>query len=69
MVTESAREKSYEVYELRLSHYISDRGDRHMLDMPLVVTMTFERVDNVPLPVCLNEIIDKMRAEMLKRTE
>ncbi len=69
MITESAEKKTYEVYELRLSHYISDRGDRHMLDVPLVVTMTFERANNAPLPVCLNEMIDKMRAEMLKRTE
>lgn len=56
----------YEVYELRLDHYIDDQGDRHPLDEPLVVRMVYDR-RYAPSPICINSMIDKMRDEMLKR--
>lgn len=56
----------YEVYELRLDHYIDDQGDRHPLDEPLVVRMVYDR-RYVPSSICINSMIDKMRDEMLKR--
>lgn len=56
----------YEIYELRLDHYIEDQGDRHSLDEPLVVKMMYDR-RYVPLSICINSMIDKMRDEMLKR--
>lgn len=56
----------YEIYTLRLDHYIEDQGGRHSLDEPLVVRMAYDR-RYVPLSVCINSMIDKMRDEMLKR--
>ena len=56
----------YEIYALRLDHYIEDQGDRHPLDEPLVVKMVYDR-RYIPLPICINNMIDKMRDEMLKR--
>lgn len=56
----------YEIYELRLDHYINDQGDRHPLDEPLVVRMVYDR-RYVPSPICINSMIDKMRDEILTR--
>ena len=56
----------YEIYALRLDHYIEDQGDRHSLGEPLVVQMAYDR-RYVPLPICINSMIDMMRDEMLKR--
>lgn len=55
-----------EIYTLRLDHYIEDQGNRHPLDEPLVITTVYDR-RYVPLPVCINSMIDKMREEMLNR--
>ena len=55
----------YEIYTLRLDYYIEDQGDRHPLDEPLVVKMVYDR-RYVPLSMCINSMIDKMRDEMLK---
>lgn len=56
----------YEIYELRLDHYIEDGGDRHTLDEPIVVRVLYDG-RYVPLSICINSMINKMRDEMLKR--
>lgn len=57
----------YETYELRLDHYIVDQdGDRHLLEKPLVIRMVNDR-RYAPISICINNMIDKMRDEMLKR--
>ena len=60
--------KPWEIYSLRLDHYIQDESGRHAIDEPLVVRMAYER-SHMPMPVCLNEMIDKMRKEVLRSTE
>ena len=56
----------YEIYALRLDHYILDQDGRHSLDEPIVVQMAYDR-KYMPLPICINSMIDKMREEMLTR--
>lgn len=56
----------YEIYALRLDHYIEDQDGRHLLDEPLVVKMVYDR-RYMPLSICINNMIDKMREEMLTR--
>ena len=60
--------KPWEIYSLRLDHYIQDESGRHAIDEPLVVRMAYER-SHMSMPVCLNEMIDKMRKEVLRSTE
>lgn len=55
-----------EIYRLTLSHYIESEEDRIMVDEPLVVQMIFDRT-YVPTPVCLNQMLDRMRDEVLRR--
>lgn len=56
----------YDIYALRLDHYIEDQSGRHLLDEPLVVKMAYDR-RYVLLPICINSMINKMRDEMLTR--
>ena len=56
----------YEIYALRLDHYIDDQGDRRPLGEPLVVQMAYDR-RYIPASICINSMLDKMRVEMLKR--
>ena len=57
-----------EVYSLRLDHYmVDDEGDRFKLEEPLAVQMIIDR-RTMPVPVCLNRMLDMMREEVLRRT-
>lgn len=55
-----------EIYRLTLSHYFGDEEDRIMIEEPLVVQMIFDR-QYTPTPVCLNQMLDRMRDEVLRR--
>lgn len=55
-----------EIYRLTLSHYLGDEEDRIMIEEPLVVQMIFDRTF-APTPVCLNQMLDRMRDEVLRR--
>ena len=55
-----------EVYRLRLDHYMDVEGCREKLEDPLVIQMIFDR-RYMPLPVCLNRMIDMMKDELLQR--
>lgn len=59
--------ESWEIYSLRLDHYIQDESGRHAIDEPLVVRVVYDR-RYMPISICLNEMIDKMRKEVLRRT-
>ena len=55
-----------EIYRLRLDHYIED-GEKHFqIDEPLVIQTIIDRT-YMPIPVCLNNMLDKMREELLNR--
>jgi hypothetical protein len=55
-----------EIYRLRLDHYIED-GEKHFqIDKPLVIQMIIDRT-YTPVPVFLNNMLDKMREELLNR--
>ena len=55
-----------ETYRLTLTHYIDD-GENHIpLEEPLVVQLVYDRTQ-VPLPICLNRMMDMMRKEILNR--
>ena len=56
----------FEIYRLRLDHYIDDGEKRHQIEEPLVVSMTFNTTF-MPASVCLNSMLDKMREEILSR--
>ena len=56
----------FEIYRLRLDHYIDDGEKRHQIEEPLVVSMTCDTTF-MPASVCLNSILDKMREEILSR--
>ena len=60
--------ESYEIYSLRLDHYIQDESGRHAIDEPLVVRMAYERNHYIPAPVCINHMLDELRREVLRRT-
>ena len=55
-----------EIYRLRLDHYIDDGEKRHRVEEPLVIQMIVNRT-YMPVPVCLNSMLDKMREELLTR--
>ena len=54
-----------EIYRLTLEHYIDNGKDRHRIDEPIVVQMV--HTTEVPVPVCLNRMLDMMKEELLKR--
>ena len=54
-----------EIYRLRLDHFFDDGEKRHPIEEPLVIQMV---VDSTwPVPVCLNNMLNKMREELLNR--
>lgn len=55
-----------EVYRLTLDHFINNNGERTRLEAPLVVEMICGS-SYTPQAICLNSMIDRMRAEILKR--
>lgn len=55
-----------EIYRLTLSHYIENEEERIRIDEPLVVQMIIDR-QYTPTPVCLNQMLDRMRDEVLRR--
>ena len=57
-----------ETYRLTLTHYIDDEKNHIPLEEPLVVQMVYDRTQ-VPLPICLNRMMDMMRGEILSRAE
>ena len=57
----------WEIYSLRLDHYIQDESGRHAIDEPLVVRMAYDR-SHMPMPVCINGMLEEMRKEFLRRT-
>ena len=57
----------WEIYSLRLDHYIQDESGRHAIDEPLVVRMVYDR-RYTSMPICVNHMLDEMRREVLKRT-
>lgn len=57
-----------EVYRLTLDHYIDDGEKHHQIEEPLVVAMMLDTTYK-PASVCLNSMLDKMREEMLRRTD
>ena len=54
-----------EIYCLTLEHYIDDGENRCKIDEPIVVQMV--HVTNIPVPICLNRMLDIMREELLRR--
>lgn len=59
--------KPWEIYSLRLDHYIQDESGRYSIDEPLVVKMVYDR-SYMPMPVCINGMLEEMRKEVLMRT-
>ena len=59
--------ESYEVYSLKLEHYIENKDGRHAIDEPLVVRMAYDRLYTL-MPICVNHMLDEMRREVLRRT-
>ena len=57
----------WEIYSLRLDHYIQDKSGRHAIDEPLVVRMVYDR-SYTPMSICINGMLEKMRKEVLSRT-
>ena len=55
-----------EVYRLILEHFIRYGEDGHRLEEPLVVEMFVDRQYG-PNAICLNQMLDMMRDEVLKR--
>lgn len=55
-----------EIYRLALDHFISNDGEHTRLEEPLVVQMIYDR-RYTPSAICLNSMIDRMRAEILRR--
>lgn len=53
-----------EIYRLTLEHYIDDGKNRYRIDEPIVVQMV--HVTEIPVPVCLNRMLDMMRGELLR---
>ena len=56
-----------EVYSLRLDHYILDGENKHKIEEPLVVQMIYDRRFG-PASICLNNMIDTMRTEIIRRS-
>ena len=55
-----------EVYRLTLDHFIDYGGERARLEEPLVVQMVCDR-SRVPVPICINSILERMHDEIMKR--
>lgn len=55
-----------EIYRLRLDHYFDDGEKRHQIEEPLIIQMIYNGM-SMPIPVCLNRMLDQMREEVLKR--
>ena len=55
-----------EVYRLRLDHHMIAGDTRIQLDEPLVVQLIIDR-SAVPVPICLNRMMDDMKAELLRK--
>ena len=53
-----------EIYRLTLEHYFDDGESRHRIDEPIVVQMV--HMTEIPVPVCLNRMLDMMREELLR---
>ena len=56
----------WEIYSLRLDHYIQDESGRHTIDEPRVVRMVYDR-SYMPMPVHINGMLEEMRKEVLRR--
>lgn len=58
-----------EVYRLTLEHYMEIDGTHIKLEDPFVAKMAYLSCDGryIPRAVCINEIFDKMKHEMLRR--
>lgn len=55
-----------EIYRLRLDHFFDDGEKQHQIEEPLVIQMMCDNT-YMPVPVCLNNMLDKMREELLNR--
>ena len=55
-----------EIYRLRLDHFFDDGENRHQIEEPLVIQMIINNT-YMSVPVCLNDMLDKMREELLNR--
>ena len=55
-----------EKYRLRLDHFFDDGEKRHQIEEPLVIQMIVDHT-YMSVPVCLNNMLDKMREELLNR--
>ena len=57
-----------EIYRLRLDRFMMDaeNGERHKLEEPLIVQMILDR-RYMPQAVCLNNMMDRRKAELLRR--
>ena len=55
-----------EVYRLTLDHFIDDGESRTRLDQPIVVQMFYDR-SYAPPAICINNMLEKMRDEVLRR--
>ena len=53
-----------ETYRLTLEHYIDNGKKHYRIDEPIVVQMIY--MTEVPVPVCINRMLDMMRRELLK---
>lgn len=58
---------SNEVYRLRLDHYMQDEDGSYPLEEPLVVQVIYDRQHGNPV-ICLNEMLNWMKDEVLRRT-
>ena len=54
-----------EIYRLRLDHFFDD-GEKHQIEEPLVIQMIVDST-YMPVPLCLNNMLDKMREELINR--
>lgn len=57
-----------EIYRLRLDHYMQDNDGQYPIEEPLIVQMVYDR-QHGNLPICLNDMIDKMRDAVLRKAE
>lgn len=67
-VGDKERRMISETYRLTLDHFINNDGERIRLEKPLVVQMIYDR-RYTPPAICLNSMIERMRAEVLRRAE
>lgn len=55
-----------EIYRLRFDHFFDDGGKPHQIEEPLVIQMVIDST-YMPVSVCLNHMLEKMRKELLNR--